>query len=140
MSSYEIKTVPAFGYELFRDHLLPAILGKHQDDVLYWAGKDLARKFPCTDNQLIISFFEDAGWGKLTLEKEEKDGYIFHLTNDDDLLNISNRTFRLEAGFIAEQLQIFKGYLTECYDEKKEKQCLVEFHVKWDPKERVNEK
>ncbi|MBD8026302.1 YslB family protein [Ureibacillus sp. Re31] len=131
------NTVPSFGYEIIRDYLLPSILGKHEKDVLYWAGKDLARKFPCTDIQLIISFFQDAGWGVLTLEKEEKDGYIFHLTNDADLLKIEERSFRLEAGFIAQQIQALQGCLTECFDEKREKQQQVIFTLKWDKKEKV---
>ncbi|KGR78737.1 hypothetical protein CD29_10215 [Ureibacillus manganicus DSM 26584] len=133
------KTIPAFGYEIIRDYALPTILGKHEDDVLYWVGKDIARKFPCSDLQLIVSFFNDTGWGSLTIEKELKDGYILQLTNEDlDLLNIKNRKFRLEAGFIAEQIQVFKGYLTECYDEKKEKANVVQFTVKWDVKEKMS--
>lgn len=46
MTSMENKTIPVFGYDILRDYLLPTILGKHEKDVLYWAGKDLARKFP----------------------------------------------------------------------------------------------
>lgn len=137
MTSSNEKNIPAFGYEILRDYLIPSILGKHEKDVLYWAGKDLARKYPCGDIPLIITFFKDTGWGELTLEKEMKDGYIFHLTNDPDLLHIKTRTFRLEAGFLAEQIQGLNGYLTECHEEKKEKQNIVEFHVKWDLKERV---
>ncbi|CAM5676841.1 hypothetical protein LSPH24S_09210 [Lysinibacillus sphaericus] len=57
--------------------------------------------------------------------------------NEPTLLQIQNRSFRLEAGFIAEQIQQVKGYLTECYDEKREKQQLVTFTVKWDVKERI---
>lgn len=136
MSSFENKTVPAFGYEIIRDYLMPAILGKHENDVLYWAGKDIARKFPCTDIHLIISFFKDTGWGTLTIEKEMKDGFLLQLTNDDpELLNMAERSFRLEAGFIAQQIQSIKGFLTECYDEKDEKQQLVSLQVKWDAKE-----
>ncbi|MBB5148233.1 MULTISPECIES: YslB family protein [Ureibacillus] len=128
---------PLFGYELLRDYLVPSILGKHEKDILYWAGKDLARKFPCTDIPLIISFFKDAGWGDLTLEKEMKDGFVFSLTNEPELLKINERNFRLEAGFIAEQIQNFKGVLTECYEEKKEKQLEVIFTVKMDLKEKI---
>lgn len=137
MQSTQNKTIPLFGYELIRDNVLSSILGKHEDDILYWAGKELARKFPCSDIQLIISFFEDAGWGILSLEKEKKDEYQLHLTNDAELLNLSNRSFRLEAGFIAEQIQASNGFLTECYDEKNEKLQHVTFLVKWDIKERV---
>ena len=42
----EHSHVTSFGYELIRDHVLASILGKHEKDILYWAGKDLARKFP----------------------------------------------------------------------------------------------
>ncbi|MCP1145487.1 YslB family protein [Lysinibacillus endophyticus] len=137
MTSIHDKTVPAFGYEIIRDYILPTILGKHEKDVLYWAGKDLARKFPCTDLQLITSFFQDAGWGTLLVEKEEKDGYILTLSNEADLFNLENRTFRLEAGFIAEQIQSIQGCITECYDEKREKQNQIVFTVKWDNKEKI---
>lgn len=130
--------IPAFGYEIIRDHVLSSILGKHEDDILYWAGKELARKFPCSDIQLIFSFFKDAGWGSLTLEKELKDGAIYHLANHAELFNIANRSFRLEAGFIAQQIQTMNGYLTECYDQKKEKQHIVVFEVKWDLKEKID--
>lgn len=139
MTSIQNKTIPVFGYDILRDYLLPTILGKHEKDVLYWAGKDLARKFPCTDLQLIISFFEDAGWGALTLAKEENDGYILHLTNDPDLLKVEERSFRIEAGFIAQQLQTIQGCLTECYDEKDEKHQQVTLTVKWDKKEKMEE-
>lgn len=130
-------TISAFGYEIIRDYILSSILGKHEGDVLYWAGKDLARKFPCKSQDELIAFFADACWGNLELIKESKDGRTFQLTNDPELLQIGLRSFRLEAGFIAEQIQQAKGYLTECYDEKREKQQNVTFTVKWDVKERI---
>ena len=80
-----------------------------------------------------MHFSNDASWGTLTLAKETRDGRIFHLTND----STSNRSSRLEAGFIAEQFQQVYGYLTECYDEKFTKQQLITFTVKWDVKERI---
>ncbi|KGR84049.1 MULTISPECIES: YslB family protein [Lysinibacillus] len=130
-------TISSFGYEIIRDHILSSILGKHEDDVLYWAGKELARKFPCKSQDELIAFFADACWGTLELIKESKDGRIFQLTNDPEILQIKQRSFKLEAGFIAEQIQLAKGYLTECYNEKREKQQYVMFTVKWDVKERI---
>lgn len=130
-------TISSFGYEIIRDHILSSILGKHEDDVLYWAGKELARKFPCKSQDELIAFFADACWGTLELIKESKDGRIFQLTNDPKILQIKQRSFKLEAGFIAEQIQLAKGYLTECYNEKREKQQYVMFTVKWDVKERI---
>ena len=38
MEGLNMKTIPSFGYEIIRDHLLHSILGKHEEDVLYWAG------------------------------------------------------------------------------------------------------
>jgi predicted hydrocarbon binding protein len=130
-------TISSFGYEIIRDHILSSILGKHEDDVLYWAGKELARKFPCKSQDELMAFFADACWGTLELMKESKDGRIFQLTNDPEILQIKQRSFKLEAGFIAEQIQLAKGYLTECYNEKREKQQYVMFTVKWDVKERI---
>ncbi len=43
--------------KLLRDYVLPSILGKHEDDVLYWVGKDIARKFPCSDTPVNYFIF-----------------------------------------------------------------------------------
>lgn len=138
MEGYKMKTIPSFGYEIIRDHLLPSILGKHEEDILYWAGKEIARKFPLFSMDELPSFFTEAGWGQLILEKETKDELHYILmTTDDGSLNIEQRCFRLEAGFLAEQRQKQLGYLTECYDEKYEKKNHVKFTLKWDLKEKI---
>ena len=137
MSVEQMKTIPSFGYEIVRDHLLQTILGKHEEDILYWAGKDLARKFPLFSMEEAVQFFTEAGWGELTLEKEKKDERIYVLTNDADMLNIEHRCFRLEAGFLAEQQQRQLGFLTECYEEKNIKQNFIKFTVKTDLKEEI---
>lgn len=134
MIDSEMKTIPTFGYELIRDHILRTVLGKHEEDVLYWAGKELARKFPLFSLDEASSFFMQAGWGELTLDKETKDQHTYTLTADEDILKISERCFRIEAGFLAEQTQKLNGFLTECYDEKNIKRNTVTFNVKWDEK------
>lgn len=134
-----MKTIPSFGYEIIRDHLLHSILGKHEEDVLYWAGKELARKFPLYSMDEAASFFEEAGWGQLILEKETKDEahYILTTVDEESSLNVEHRCFRLEAGFLAEQKQKQLGYLTECYEEKHVKKNTIKFTVKWDSKEKI---
>ena len=127
--------MPAFGYELLRDFTLSSILGKNESDILYWAGKEMARQYPCATDVDVNAFFAEAGFGILQLNKELKDGYIFSLTNDPAVFNFAKRNFRLEAGFLAEQIQQQKEYLTECFDEKQEKNNTVLFTVKWDAKE-----
>lgn len=137
MIADQLKTIPAFGYELLRDQLIPSILGKHEDEVLYWAGKELARKFPLFSMDEAASFFVEAGWGILTLEKRSKDEAVYALTNEPDLLNIEPRSFKIEAGFLAEQMQKNLGFLTECYEEKNIKQQYVKFQLKSDLKEQI---
>ena len=131
----DMKTIPTFGYELIRDNILRSVLGKHEEEVLYWAGKELARKFPLFSIEEATSFFEQAGWGTLAVEKEGKDSAIFLLTGDADILKFEERCFRIEAGFLAEQIQKLNGYLTECYEQKNIKHSTVKFNVKWDLKE-----
>lgn len=137
MTTSDMKTVPNFGYELIRDHVLSNILGKHEDDILYWAGKDLARKFPMFSMEETSLFFQEAGWGYLTLERLNKDEAFYVLTGELDSIQINKRCFRLEAGFLAQQQQKLGGYLTECFEEKSIKKNSVQFHLKWDTKEKI---
>lgn len=139
MEAHKMKTIPSFGYEIVRDHLLSSILGKHEADVLYWGGKEVARQFPLFSMEEASSFFIEAGWGQLTLEKELKDELHYILTTEDPAaLNIEQRCFRLEAGFLAEQQQKNIGFLTECYEEKNVKHNYIKFTLKWDLKEPIN--
>ena len=137
MSEQNTKTIPTFGYELIRDNILRTVLGKHEEEVLYWAGKELARKFPLFTLDEAPLFFEQAGWGILSVEKQDKDEIIYKLSGDADTLKLEERCFRIEAGFLAEQTQKINGFLTECYEEKNNKQGTITFNVKWDLKEPV---
>ncbi|WP_075527434.1 YslB family protein [Sporosarcina ureilytica] len=126
-----------FGYELIRDHVLPSILGKHEGDILYWAGKEIARKFPVFSMEEIPSFFLEAGWGQLQLEKTSKKEAFYQLISPGENLKISDRNFQLEAGFLAEQYQKLNGMLTECYADSKRNDQSITFHLAWDKKETV---
>ncbi|MFC5590312.1 YslB family protein [Sporosarcina soli] len=125
-----------FGYELLRDHVLPSILGKHEDEILYWAGKEIARKFPVFAIEELPVFFQEAGWGELILHETAKDEAFYILKNEAGP-TFHKRSFHLEAGFLAEQYQKLNGLLTECYGEVNEKEPLVHFHVKWDLKSTI---
>ncbi|KXH87269.1 YslB family protein [Sporosarcina sp. HYO08] len=126
-----------FGYEILKDHVLPSILGKHEEEILYWAGKDVARKFPVFSTDELPEFFKEAGWGELILEKTVKDSAFYILKNISGQSTAQNRVFTLEAGFLAEQYQKLNGVLTECYGEKNENNDTVQFQVKWDKKTTV---
>lgn len=134
-NTYEAPT--QFGYELIRDHVLPSILGKHEGDILYWAGKEIARKFPVFSIEEIPAFFLEAGWGQLTLDKMSKKEAFYQLKSPGEPLKISERNFHLEAGFIAEQFQKLNGCLTECYAETKASENTVTLQLAWDKKETV---
>lgn len=124
-----------FGYELIRDHVLSSILGKHEQDILYWAGKELARKFPVFETEELPTFFKEAGWGELTLHKLSEKEAVYHLQIDPNIAKANQRAFQLEAGFIAEQYQNIQQYLTECYPKTKARNAIVELTIAWDSKE-----
>lgn len=124
--------LPLFGYELIREEVLPELLGKEHNIILYWAGKSLARKYPVTSIDDLIIFFKKAGWGELSLVKEKKSEAIFELYSS---LFEGKNSFSapLEAGFLAEQIQSIKGFIAETDEESKSgKIKKVIFQVKWD--------
>lgn len=137
MSENKNGTPTRFGYDILRDHVLPSVLGTHESEILYWAGKEVARNFPVFSVDELPSFFTEAGWGKLSLEKSSKKEAFYTLTNDTYSMKVTERTFNLEAGFIAEQYQKLTGVLTECHSETITKDERVQFHVKWDLKTKV---
>ncbi|MGE8206382.1 YslB family protein [Heyndrickxia sp. NPDC080065] len=131
-------TVPAFGYELIRDILLPEILGKETADILYWAGKHLARKFPLMSINEVISFFEEAGWGTLHITKEEKNGMEFELSSSLISRQFEMKTescFKLEAGFLAEQIQSQRKMRTEAFEEIIKRHKKIKILIRWDFKD-----
>lgn len=128
-------TIPAFGYELVRETLLKDMLGKDYKSILYWGGKNLARKYPLGTIEEVIHFFESSGFGTLTVTKENKNEMIFELTSD----LIANRfgrdseySYQLEAGFLAEQLQNIMGKEAETMEQQKKKSNTIIFTVQWE--------
>ncbi|GEK33392.1 DUF2507 domain-containing protein [Kurthia sibirica] len=136
----DTKTVTVFGYELLRDHILSAIVGKNEEDILYWCGKEIARKFPLLELDEVTDFFTEASWGHLILDKTSKSEAFYSLTGDADILKFDQRSFRLEAGYLAEQHQKYNGFLTECHEEVDTKKNTVNFHIKWDRKDPIHSK
>lgn len=122
-----------FGYELIRDHVMSEILGKHETEILYWAGKSLARKFPLFTLDEAPEFFRQAHFGELRIERVTKDETVFLL----EPIKMENRCFKLEAGFLAEQQQKIEGFLTESYDERVPKKNLVRITLKTDLREKI---
>ncbi|MCO7175979.1 YslB family protein [Sporolactobacillus kofuensis] len=140
---YGDATVPAFGYELIRNVLIPELLGKETASILYWSGRKLARQYPLNNEQEIITFFERAGWGTLEQVSKSKNTMTFECTSPLVESRIKDYpdsgSFSLEAGFIAEQIQHQNGYVAETYMEMKTgRQKKVIFLIKWDVKDSVS--
>ncbi|MTT31702.1 DUF2507 domain-containing protein [Terrilactibacillus sp. BCM23-1] len=138
---YSNTQIPAFGYELLRSALLPEILGEEMSMILYWSGRNLARKYPLSTIDDLIHFFDQAGWGRLELIEKAKSKMTFHLHSDLIQSRIKDNPeipFTLESGFLAEQIQTQQGFITETYTEVKNgKDKKVIFLVRWDNKDRI---
>ncbi|PLR77728.1 DUF2507 domain-containing protein [Bacillus sp. V3-13] len=137
----ELPTVTEFGYELIRETLLTELLGNDGPEILYWAGKRLARKYPLNNFAEIAAFFKQAGWGILTIEKETKHELDAELYNGRILRKPKSKEsghFQLEAGFLAEQIEMQKNAVAEAFEHPRKKGAKVHFTVKWDIKDSVD--
>ncbi|WP_429706686.1 YslB family protein [Bacillus rhizoplanae] len=130
----------AFAYELLREELLPDLIGKELDSILYWAGRNLARKYPLETIDEVIQFFVKAGWGDLTIIEHKRREMEFKLTGaliKERQQQNRHSSYQLEAGFIAEQIQKQRGVVAESYEEQKKRSDSIMFLVKWDVKDPV---
>ncbi|MDG5471000.1 DUF2507 domain-containing protein [Jeotgalibacillus sp. ET6] len=137
MSEENEITAGSFGYSLIRDELLPELLGNHTNEILYWAGKNLARKHPCQNEGELIHFFEKADWGSLKILKQRNDELTLELGGELLKNRIENKQaqhFTLEAGFLAEQFAMMKQCQTEAIGQR-QKNAIIQFTLKWDAKD-----
>jgi Protein of unknown function (DUF2507). len=128
-------TIPIFGYEIIRDELLEDLLGKDAPDILYWAGKRLARKYPLFSIEEVKEFFQNAGWGILEAGGQKKEEMEFFLSGPIVKYRLETHTeptFRLEAGFLAEQLQLQKKVYAECFEQLEKEKGIIRFIARWD--------
>lgn len=99
-----------FPYILIRDYLLKNILGDETNEILYWAGKELARQFPLREQEDVVDAFSHCGFGNLTCIKENASQAVYSLSGElvQTRLLQEQVSFELEAGFLAEQLAKIK--------------------------------
>jgi predicted hydrocarbon binding protein len=136
----ESRSAMIFGYELLRGDLLPDILGKDTPEILYWAGKRLARKYPFNTLGEIIDFFNRAAWGELSLKSENKNEMEFELISPIMVSRVKSKAehfFQLEAGFLAQQIQNQKEVVTEAFEHPVKRSHKVQFTLKWDNKDPI---
>ncbi|KGM44897.1 YslB family protein [Neobacillus niacini] len=138
LQSNEPRNISLFGYELIREFILPEILGKDTPEILYWAGKRLARSHPLNSFDEIIDFFSKASWGQLELKKERKDEIEFELVSPLFVSRVKSKAehyFQIEAGFLAQQIELQKQAIAETFEHPVKKANKVLFTVKWDRKD-----
>ncbi len=134
------ESVPAFGYELIREVLIPELLGSDTHEILYWAGKKLARKFPLQSLPEIIDFFKRAGWGDLSIKSETKTELELELSSKLITPRIKKQEphhFQIEAGFLAEQIEIQRQVIAETFEHPRKRNGKILFTVKWDKKDSI---
>ena len=101
--------------QLYRDFLLPTILGDDDAPILYWAGKRISRHYDLSDFDDLVDFFHMAKFGTLVKTKERRASITFELSgqNIEDRLDSDSKEFSLESGMIAEAVQKETGKTTE---------------------------
>ncbi|SEM36259.1 Protein of unknown function [Mesobacillus persicus] len=134
-------SVSLFGYELIRDVLLTELLGKDAPEILYWAGKKLARRFPLYNMDEVIAFFHEADWGLLVVKEEKRKEVGLELSGEwitHRLEKDVHSTFQLEAGFLAQQLEMQKKVVAEAFEHPRKRSGKILFTIKWDIKDPIN--
>ncbi|KJE28331.1 YslB family protein [Geobacillus thermoleovorans] len=130
----------AFGAELLRHSLLPDLLGKDAASLLYWAGKQLARRYPLETLDDVALFFERAGWGELSTGEERNDELYIELSGPIIAARFSlygSCSFQLEAGFLAQQIEQQKRFVTEAVELPPKRDGKARILVKWDRKQAI---
>lgn len=126
-----LDTRSSFAYTLLRNDLLPELLGKEEETILYWAGKHLARKYPLSTTEEICDFFQKAAWGTLSMIQEKTNKLVFELIPNDP----APAHYKIEAGFLAEQYETMTECVTETFEQVKRKRVL--FTVESNTKEPI---
>lgn len=125
-----------FALNLLRDIIIPDILQEDTSSISYWAGKNLARKYPVSMGEPLITFFSNAGFGDLTKlteaglhQKWQLSGPLvanrFTATNDTP-------DFNLEAGFLAQQIEQLNNLAAEANFQIDIKNKVVTINVQTD--------
>lgn len=120
------------GYDILKYVSLPNVFGAENEAIMYYVGRDLARKLEMRSIDDLFYLFEKFRWGKLELIKQKKNEMTFHLMSDDIVHRLRSPLdidFRLESGFLAEAIQKLYERQCECTEKVNEKLYRAEFQV-----------
>lgn len=132
LSTLDDYPVDTIGQDILRYIALPDVLGPEKDTLLYFMGRNIARKFNFDKMEDVNYFFFKLKWGKLELIKENKKQLTFHLMADDIVERMNaplEVDFRLESGFIAETMFHITGRPCECTESINQRLYRIEFKV-----------
>ncbi|KGO32155.1 DUF2507 domain-containing protein [Oenococcus alcoholitolerans] len=118
----------AFSLALLRDGILNDILDDDADDILYYAGKEIARQFFARTLDDIQDFFAIAGWGDIEISSQKPDRENWTLTGEAIKIRnaaIEKPSFFLEAGFLAQDIQQQTHRRTECSYQIEDKNKVI---------------
>lgn len=133
--------VNSFALSLLRDGLLKNLLQEDYPHILYWAGKEIARQFPTDTLSTVKDFFANAAFGDLEIKSQNSKNQRWELNGDlvrQRLALNKNADFSLEAGFLAQQLEVQTGAIAEANFKYLKKNEGVSFEVITDLSETVN--
>jgi hypothetical protein len=91
--------------------------------------------YPLGNFDEIVQFFDEADWGTLVLKVEKRREIHLELTGNlvtARLREGKNPTFQLEAGFLAQQLEMQHEKAAEAFEHPHKRVGKIEFTVKWD--------
>lgn len=124
-----------------RDVILPAILGKETDEMLYWIGKDIARQFPVGSLEDLQLITNQLGFGELTLQKKTATSQLWKLSGpivqERIKQNGEQTSFGLETGFIAQEIEFQLMTIVEAEISERKKDCIF-ITVKNDPQSKAD--
>jgi len=118
----------AFPLEVLRDRLLPNLFQENESEISYWAGKSLAQTETFSNDAEIIAFFAAAGFGDLEAIKTTTTDAEWHLSGPIVMaraINEREATFSLEAGFLAQALEMVMNRPVEAISEVVRKKDYV---------------
>lgn len=123
---------------LLRDQLLPNLFKEDEADILYWAGKDLARHYTVSSIEELSDLVAQLSFGTLHLKEEKKRSRVFLLKGEivhERLKTNAQANFSLETGFVAQAIQTLSKHYTEGSYTVNRKTKDVRILLETDPKE-----
>ncbi|MCC5894626.1 MAG: DUF2507 domain-containing protein [Alkalibacterium sp.] len=141
MSADSTKHSPLEGITLLRDQLLPNLLKEDQSDILYWAGKELARSYTVASIEDISPLMRSLSFGALSLIEHKKASYLFHMQGEivhSRLKKNPKADFALETGFLAQIMQQISEQYTEGSYTLQKKTNVIEIVLQSDKKEPIH--